>query len=293
MIPELEKDLELSFSDKIALVYQITEETLDKCKNPVVLFGGGVHSCIMLYFVRKVKPDIKVLFANHHFFFPELVDFVRALAKKEKINFYEESSNLTIEEFVKEHGFPFFKTIRNIIKKSDYEKYRITEGCRGMYRKLQGEFFKKNQVDCAFVGLCMGDASPIRKANWLRFGYIHRRPDGILMSKPIMHLTEPDCMRALKEFNISHHEPLMSNYYGSNTCYFCAEGMFDTDEMTKQQFTREYETREGGNLGWVYRNRKRFFDKIMYELGGADVLTRIANDTQNEDLIKWIQKYLK
>jgi phosphoadenosine phosphosulfate reductase len=70
----------------------------------VVSSSFGAESACLLSLAVSVKPDIRVIFINTGFHFPETLAFKDALTKRLKLNVVEVGPKMGHEAFLKEHG---------------------------------------------------------------------------------------------------------------------------------------------------------------------------------------------
>lgn len=238
---------DLGLSKKVELSYKIINKSINMSKSPAICWSGGKDSTVVLHLVRKLKPDIPVIYVNSGVDFPETTSFIEELSEKWKINLFIATPKKEYDfwEIGKKYGWPIFgKNIasnveravrtKNIRKQlSPLEKLmakaelKISTKCSQLLQeKPSKEVENILSCDLKFVGLKASE-SRARVRLWVDHGdlyYVKRyygRGKGIFKSNPIAIWTDSDIWKYHDKFNLAHCS-LYDIGYPRNGCWCCA-----------------------------------------------------------------------
>ena len=119
----------------------------------------GKDSMVVLHMALKIKPDIKVLFANTGVEFPETIKFKNKMVKELNLNYYETKPIKTFWQCIDEYGFPTFR---------GKGTSRSPKCCIYSKEKPMINLQKELKVVAIFTGL-MAEESRQRKLTMMRY----------------------------------------------------------------------------------------------------------------------------
>lgn len=140
----------------------------------VVSWSGGRCSTVLLHMVRKLKPDVKVMFTNTGVEYPETVGFVKEQAKELNLNVTITTPEKTFWEIVEKHGFP--KPRKPMSPDGRDSSIRTPKCCYWLKEKPMCKFAKENGVEAFITGMRAGEARIRALMTW-RQGqfYFHKK----------------------------------------------------------------------------------------------------------------------
>lgn len=74
---------------KVEKCLDIVKNGFEKMSNPFLSFSGGKDSTLILWLVRKIQPDIKVIFMDTCDHVPDIYSYVTDICEKWQLNFYQ------------------------------------------------------------------------------------------------------------------------------------------------------------------------------------------------------------
>jgi 3'-phosphoadenosine 5'-phosphosulfate sulfotransferase (PAPS reductase)/FAD synthetase len=174
----------------ITSAINIIEEALTKCVNPYIAFSGGKDSTVLLHLVRKVSPDIKVVFHDTGVEARQTYDYIKTMPE-----IIITKPNTTFYEVVKKYGWPGFKA----------QHHDGNKCCVYLKEKPAKELNKKMGFDLTFLGLTIHE-SRNRFLLLKSRGWLYRKKDGMWKCYPIWDWTEKDVWDYIKENNIPYNK---------------------------------------------------------------------------------------
>jgi len=202
-----------TLDEKIETSINAIKEGISKSKRPCVAFSGGKASLVALHLTLHLKPDVMVLFNNTTNEFHETVKYVRDLARKWKLRFYEVKPKLNYWQVVKKHGFPH------------QQRYKFGEPkcCQILKTDPAVEFYRKKHIDCVITGI-QASESGARLLLTAQKGIIFesesignaRLPRKIIRINPVCYWLDKDLWEYIERYNI----PVNPVYekYGIDRC---------------------------------------------------------------------------
>ena len=188
------------FSTKLKYTEKLIQKSLEEYKNPCVACSFGKDSTLVLYLVRKYKPDIPVVFNNTGVEYPETLQFRDFLVKEWDLNFYETKPIKTFWQCVKEYGLPGLKWARGSQGKKE------PRCCYYLKERPAYLLYKKEGIDATYTGLSY-DESYGRKWLFIWYGdeYLvttHGKMRSITKIHPIAYWTTEEVWQFIRKEEI-------------------------------------------------------------------------------------------
>lgn len=159
----------------------------------------GAESACLLSLAVKVKPDIRVLFIDTGFHFPETLAFKQQLIERLKLNVVTTGPKMGHEAFLKEHGKLY---------ESDPDRCCQINKVEPLQRSLEG-------LRCWMTGV-RADQTAYRKA----MKFVEQKQEDLYKVSPLLAWTAKDIYQYLKFEQLPMH-PLWDKGYGSIGCEPC------------------------------------------------------------------------
>lgn len=159
----------------------------------------GAESACLLSLAVSVKPDIRVLFINTGFHFPETLAYRDQLQARLKLNIVETGPKMGHDAFLKEHGKLY---------ETDPDRCCEINKVEPLQRSLEG-------VECWMSGV-RADQTSYRQ----QMKFVEQKKDGLYKLSPLLGWTAKDIYQYLKFENLPMH-PLWDKGYGSIGCEPC------------------------------------------------------------------------
>ena len=215
ILKSLEDKVDIPLEDKLKKTEEIIKKSLERSSNPLVGWSGGKSSTVLLYLVRKFKPDIKVIFHNTGVEFPETLDFIKRMKKEWDLNlFITKPWKKNFWDVIKEYGWPEGK-----------HKYN-EKGFQGRYcvyylkEKPLQIFCRENSIDLIFDGISFSES---RHRMFLaeKFGYeFYAKKFQVLKVRPLIYWNEEDVWDFINENGIPYN-PLYDKGVKRTGCMTC------------------------------------------------------------------------
>jgi 3'-phosphoadenosine 5'-phosphosulfate sulfotransferase (PAPS reductase)/FAD synthetase len=258
---------------------QVIKAALLAARRPAVAFSGGLHSCLLLQEVRRLNPDVLVYNINLRLSFPEQAAWMEEFILREKLNY----RRVDIPEWTDDDGFLakgiVFKGLQHVPRR-EWNRFHINAACRGVRQKWERHFLRSQGIDYVFTGL-LADEKPPRMKWWLSDGYVKKKWDGCYNVKPIAHWTMDDCQREAEEGRVDYPVVIYDD-----------AGTFRSGDLGCACCSVRLRKKDGGNLGFVYRNCPDLWEKFMFEHGWAEQLKQIQKEYPNSDVQRFIDEFL-
>jgi 3'-phosphoadenosine 5'-phosphosulfate sulfotransferase (PAPS reductase)/FAD synthetase len=276
IMPANKEDLSLPFDKKLELTKKIMEEA-KKYGAPIVGLSGGLHSSLLFALARENGIN-EAFHVDINLGFPEQREYVERLKKNGAV-VYEYISPYSEEELIREFGLPCFKGLQSVLSRKEWGKYGLTDACRKVRDKQYRKAWIEHKGRVYLLGM-LAREKLARYYQWTQTGYLYEK-DGKYFAKPIAHFTLDEAWKLAHEkiadypFNL--YDDGKGGYMkGDLGCWLCSVRMFRED---------------GGNLGYLYRNKRDLWNRLMFGYGLSDTLVRIWRDKKDERLGKFLEKY--
>ena len=162
-------------NSKIKGIKTIIKKGLSKINNPYMSCSWGKDSIVLLYFLLQFKKDIKVIYLNSGYAFPEVYDFRDKIIKEWNINYIEIKNKIDYYELCKEIGLPHerseclqMKTVKSI-KKNQLDEYAKQNNHDGVFWGIRSDESKKRKNLIKFKGNCFQDNTGFYKCSPLAY----------------------------------------------------------------------------------------------------------------------------
>ncbi len=159
----------------------------------------GAESACLLSLAVSVKPDIRVLFINTGFHFPETLAFKEQLRDRLKLNIVETGPKMGHDAFLKEYGKLY---------ETDPDRCCEINKVEPLQRALEG-------VECWMSGV-RADQTSYRQ----QMKFVEQKKDGLYKLSPLLGWTAKDIYQYIKFEDLPLH-PLWDKGYGSIGCEPC------------------------------------------------------------------------
>ncbi len=161
----------------------------------------GADSMGLIHMATRIKPDMRVIFIDTGWHFPETLEFMQAMTARFKLNLQVFHPQISHEHFVKQHGYLY---------QNDPDRCCAINKVEPMERAIQG-------VDCWISGVRRSQASTrVATPN------IERRPSGIVKVYPIVRWSTKQIYDYMQAQDLPHH-PLWDKGYISIGCAPCTQ----------------------------------------------------------------------
>lgn len=273
---DLKNTLTLPFKEKVALAKKVIAKTLSLAKNPYISVSGGLHSTALYFMVNEIKK-VNTVIIDLKLNFEEINNVIKYLVENDE-GVKVIDSPYSEKAFMSSFGLPIFKGLQGIIKPSEYKKFGITNECRVIRKKLFNKFSRTNKPDAIFLGI-LAYEKPQRYKAFIGKGFIYKKGNTFI-SKPLAHFTTEELIAYIK--SVYPNYPLNLYFDGNKVrkgdlgCWMCSVG------FTKKGY---------GNFGFLYRNKKCLWAKLIYEYNLVDILEKIFNFTKNKKIAKFMIDY--
>ena len=117
------KDIELSLDKTIEKIDYLISESLKLSRNPLLLFSGGSDSLLLLAFLLRHKPDIKVFYIDMRMNFPEYEEMFNKKIKPLIKDLHYCKIDYGEKDFIKNFGIPIYPGVEEIgYTQDEFEK---------------------------------------------------------------------------------------------------------------------------------------------------------------------------
>lgn len=160
---------------KIKGIKTIIRKGLSVMKNPYMSCSWGKDSIVLLYFLLQFKKNIKVVYLNSGYTFPEIYQFRDKIVKDWDINYIELKNNIDYYSLCKEIGLPHVRSnylqnnVVKKIKKNQLLEYAKEHNHEGVFWGIRADESKKRKNLIRFKGTCFQDKERIYKCSPLAY----------------------------------------------------------------------------------------------------------------------------
>jgi phosphoadenosine phosphosulfate reductase len=239
--------LKWNMSRKLHYSNDLLAHALKRHKHPVMCWSGGKDSTVTLSLVRRLVPDIPVIYVESGVEFMETSRFVRRMAEIWNLNLTiaRPSNGDTFWNIGQKYGWPVFsKNIASNVERAvrtgnirpqlsaledilaENKAHISVKCCEFLREKPSKKVEQSLNADLKIVGLRAYE-SRARVRLWVDHGdyfYVKRyfgRNRGIWKANPISIWTEGDVWKYHRQYKIPHCE-LYDIGYPRNGCWPCA-----------------------------------------------------------------------
>lgn len=163
----------------------------------------GTTSAVVLHMASQIKPDIRVLFLETGFHFPQTLKFRDELVSRLKLNVVNLQSVMPREEFKKTYG--------NLYEKN-------TDKCCAI-NKVEPLKIALSGLKAWITAVRRGQADTRKNVQ-----FVEEYEDGIYKINPLATWTSKQMWEYLKAHNLPHH-PLFEEGYTSIGCQPCTRSV--------------------------------------------------------------------
>jgi len=238
------EDMNLSLEEKIKKIDNIILESLKLAVNPLLLFSGGSDSLLLLAFLLKHKPDIKVFYIDMRMNFPKYDKLFEKKIKPLIKNLHYHKIDFDEEEFVKKFGIPIYPGVEEIgFIKKDFGKIGLNSVCSELKKVIMDSELKKIKPDLTFMGFLASD-KPKRYNRVLKRGYL-QLGNGENLCLPLAMLKKGEVFQILDKLNF----PYVKNTYfnnkdghlhkGDGVCWMCSAKCFNNSKIGNWELLKE------------------------------------------------------
>lgn len=189
----------------------------------------GADSACLLHLATSVVPEIRVLFLETHYHFPETIDFKEALTKRLNLNIVQLEVVRGRDWFLKEHG--------------DDLNQRDKELCCFFNKVEPMENAKRELGLKAYLTGVRRGQSEVRR----HFKILTPESSGIIKVAPILTWSAEQVSDHLAKHDLPHH-PLVREGYPSIGCAPCTAKPLDPSDPRSGRWIGEQKTECGLHL---------------------------------------------
>ncbi len=135
--------------------YVLRESLKRHGEKVAMLWSGGRCSTVVVHMIRKIKPQIKVLFVNTGVEYPETVAYVKKLGKEWGINLEILKPERTFWEISKVHGPPTARRPSNM-RRGEPD---TPPCCFWLKKKPVRDFVRENEIKALITGMRAGEST--------------------------------------------------------------------------------------------------------------------------------------
>ena len=170
-----------SLAEKIKYSEEIVKAVVDRFNKKyhrcAVSCSFGKDSMAILHLVRKIKPDVKVVFANTGVEHKETLRYKKRMVEEWNLNFAEVKPIKSFWKCVDDYGLPDFRSHGGTPK-----------CCNFLKEKPLKDYYKKNYIRAVFLGIPY-DESWTRRQVMIQYGEVYQTGDGLTKAHPIAFWT--------------------------------------------------------------------------------------------------------
>jgi len=229
-LKDFERIVQETIEEKEERTLEIIREALEMAECPVLACSWGKDSFLMLHLVRKVRPDIPVVFTNTGVEFPETYRFRDKILAEENINYTELKPETTFWKIVDEYGYPS----RSRYMEVKANKNGVPMCCALLKDEPAEKYYKEIGADLLFVGLTY-DEGRLRRTKIIESGPLYYiKSKGWMKCLPIAYWSESDVFG----YHWKHNLPLNDGYKHSPRigCMPCTGHIGWEKQMAKANF---------------------------------------------------------
>ena len=244
---------------KTAIAKEVLGALLSATDKVAVAFSGGQDSLVALHLALQIKPDIPVMLVNTGIEFPETLTYVRQLAQKWGLNYYEANAQVNFWRLTEEQGIPVAGRGNTTFMRGLSEKAGVklsNSCCRRMKETPARRFYTEHDIEGTVTGLRVSE-SLMRKMNFADYGALrYSSTYKTLISWPLYAWRDEDITNYIDKFNLPLN-PIYGMGYQRVGCWACLQDMFYKDSRL---FTLQ---KEHPNM---YKTVRKKFGKQMMDL---------------------------
>ena len=238
------EDMELPLEKKITKIDEIISESLKLSKNPLVLFSGGSDSILLLDFLLKHNPEVRVFYIDMQMNFPEYGKLFNEKIKPLIKNLHHHKIDYSQEEFVKKFGIPIYPGVEEIgYENREFSKLEINNSCSGLKKVIMDRELKLIQPDLTFMGFLASD-KPKRYNRALERGYLQLGHSENLCI-PLAMLKKKEVFEIMDKLNVQYVKDIYFNkkdghlHKGDGVCWMCSAKCFGNPELGNWQLLKD------------------------------------------------------
>ncbi len=209
----------MKYEEKIIYTEELIKATIKRFgDNVCVACSFGKDSTLMLYLVRKFKPNVRVIFANTGVQYQETYKFRDFIVKAWNLDYYEVKPIKTFWQCVKEYGYPNIRLpySKRRAKKKKRDKPKCCYYCKD---KPCLNFYRKNRIEAVFVGMNWDESFQRRYTIITHKDCYFVKSDKIWKVLPIAYWTTQEVWRYIKENDLPVNE--VYNFSDRSGCMPC------------------------------------------------------------------------
>lgn len=277
----LPEDMEMPLEDKINKIDELISNSLNLSINPILLFSGGSDSLLLLAFLLKHKPDIRVFYIDMRMNFPEYEKLFNEKIKPLIKNLHYCKIDYEEEDFIKKFGIPIYPGVEEIgYEQKEFDKIGINNACSNLKKVIMDKELEKIKPDLTFMGFLASDKQK-RYNRALNRGYLQLGNSENLCI-PLAMLKKEEVFEILDRMKF----PYVKNTYfnkkdkhlhkGDGVCWMCSAKCFDNYNL--------------GNWQLLKDNYPELWEKIK-KYGLKEKIERLYNKTGDEKFKEALNKY--
>lgn len=247
VIRRLAECYRLSLEGKVSLAEEVLSALFQATNRVAVAFSGGRDSLVALHITRRFNPDVKVLFVNTSIEFPETLKYVRELAEKWRLNFYEVKPRVNFWRLAQEQGLPVAGRGNTTFMRDLANKAQVklsNSCCRRMKETPARQFYKEHGIEGVVTGLRVSE-SLMRKLNFADYGALrYSSTYNTLVAWPLYAWRDEDIDEYVAAYQLPVN-PLYRMGYKRVGCWACLQDMFHKDSRLftlQQQHPKMYQS---------------------------------------------------
>ena len=169
---------------------EIVAKVLSLSQIPAVAFSGGKASLVVLDIVRKIRPDILVIFNNTGVEHPKTVKYVHELRDLWHLNLVETQPIRTFWQCVEQYGFPQIRAGKDSKAHGAKRNTRTPACCRLLKELPAVHAYREHHVDTIFTGIQAGE-SRVRFLSACQKGpYFYGKKWRLFKCNPLIYKTD-------------------------------------------------------------------------------------------------------
>jgi|TARA_B100001971_G_scaffold113979_1_gene104958 3'-phosphoadenosine 5'-phosphosulfate sulfotransferase (PAPS reductase)/FAD synthetase len=272
--------LEESLEDKEKRINNIISESLKNSRNPVLLFSGGSDSLLLLSFLLKHKPDIKVLYVDMKMNYPDFdklfFDKVKPLIK----NLIYKPINFSEEEFVSNFGIPIYPGIEEMgYDSSKFNDLNINNMCSKLKKDVTDKTLEEIKPDLTIMGFLASDKQ--KRYDRALKGYLQKGKEENLCI-PIAMLKKEEVFKLLDKFEFPYVKEVYFNKNtnqlckGDGVCWMCSAKCFSDPVL--------------GNWNLIKTNYPNLWERLL-KYGLKEKIQELFEKTKDKRFEKALKEY--
>lgn len=178
----------------------LVKKVLSEHNNPAVACSFGKDSMIVLHLVRRIKPDVAVLWNNTLIEYPDSYQFARRIIREWNLQIYEAKPQKTFWQVVNELGWPIDP------RDAPGKRQKATVHCCKELKKLPTlRLLRQCKWDLYFTGLTQYE-SRLRRHSARRYGAcFYSKEWRIWKCHPILDWTADDIWEYHRKFQLPYN----------------------------------------------------------------------------------------